>query len=73
MVAKIKQFIIDFYTKEKELDITLFKLLGTAGILISLIGCIQSLMVLSDYVGAGINLLAARALSVLCIPLRNML
>lgn len=61
MVSKIKQFIIDFYTKEKELDITLFKLLGTAGILISLIGCIQSLVVLSDYVGAGINLLAALA------------
>ena len=61
MVAKIKQFIIDFYTKGKELDITLFKLLGTAGILISLIGCIQSLVVLSDYVGAGINLLAALA------------
>ena len=61
MIAKIKQFIIDFYTKEKELDITLFKLLGTAGILVSIAGGIISVVTADNYTGMTINMLAALA------------
>ena len=61
MFLKLKKWIIDFYTKEKELDISLFKLLGTAGILVSIIGAVQSLFISSDYIGTVINLLAALA------------
>ena len=61
MFAKIKRNILDFYLKENELDISLFKLLGTAGVLISVVGGIQNLFASSDYMGTIINLLAALA------------
>ena len=61
MFAGIKRKIIDFYTKEKELNISLFKLLGTGGILVSLIGAVQDTFTSSDYTGTVINLLAALA------------
>lgn len=61
MITSIKKSIIEFYTKEKELNITFFKLLGTAGIVISIIGGLQSLITSNDYTGALINLFAALA------------
>ena len=65
MFTRLKKWIIDFYTKEKELDISLFKLLGTAGILISLVGAVQDAFTSSDLMGTLINLLAALASLVL--------
>ena len=65
MLKGLKQFIIDFYIKEKELDIRLFKLLGTGGVLVSLIGAVQDIFTSSDYMGSLINLLAA--LSSICL------
>ncbi|MBR4345045.1 MAG: response regulator [Lachnospiraceae bacterium] len=61
MIYKIKTAIIKFYREENDLDVTFFKMLGTAGILVSLIGSIQSLFTLTDFMGALINLLAAGA------------
>ncbi|MBE5870165.1 MAG: response regulator [Lachnospiraceae bacterium] len=61
MKTGLHKKIVSFYTKEKELDILLFKVLGTAGFIVSLIGSIQSLFTLQDFTGFGINLLAAFA------------
>ncbi len=61
MFGKLKKFIIDFYIKEKELDIRLFKLLGTAGILVSLTGAFQDAFTSPDLTGSIINILAALA------------
>lgn len=61
MINGLKQFIIDFYIKEKELDIRLFKLLGTGGVLVSLVGAVQDMFTSSDYTGTLINPLAALA------------
>ncbi len=61
MLKGLKQFIIDFYIKEKELNIRLFKLLGTGGVLVSLVGAVQDIFTSSDYMGSLINLLAALA------------
>ena len=57
----LKKTIIDFYTKEKSLDVSLFKLLGTGGIAVSLTGAIQDMFTSSDLMGTVINLLAALA------------
>ena len=61
MATKIKQLIIDFYTKEQELDITLFKLLGTGGVVVSIVGSIMSVVTAHKYTGMLINLSAALA------------
>ena len=61
MLTGLKDLIRDFYTKDKELDIRLFKLLGTGGILVSLVGAVQDLFTSSDFTGSLINLLAALA------------
>ncbi len=58
MLRRMKNLIVGFYTNEKELNITLFKLLGTAGILVSIYGCLQSLITSDDYIGALINFFA---------------
>lgn len=65
MFADMKKTVIDFYTKEKEMDITLFKLLGTAGILVSIVGATMSVLTAADSLGMLINLLAAAASVVL--------
>ncbi|MCR4756704.1 MAG: response regulator [Butyrivibrio sp.] len=51
--------LINFYKKETELNVVFFKLLGTAGIIISIIGAIQSLFTLTDWTGFLINMSAA--------------
>lgn len=51
--------LIGFYKKETELDVVLFKLLGTAGAIISVIGAVQSLFTLTDWTGFIINMAAA--------------
>jgi signal transduction histidine kinase/DNA-binding response OmpR family regulator len=51
--------LIGFYKKETELDVVLFKLLGTAGAIISVIGAVQSLFTLADLTGFFINMAAA--------------
>lgn len=61
MLTGLKDLIRDFYTKDKELDIRLFKLLGTGGILVSLVGAVQDIFTSSDFTGSLINLLAALA------------
>ena len=53
--------IIDFYKKETELNIIFFKLLGTAGIIISFAGAISSFFTGSDPVNIFINIGAAIA------------
>ena len=60
-MKKIMKRIIGFYIDEHELDISMFKLLGTAGVLVSLIGAVQDSFTSSDYKGTIINLLAALA------------
>ncbi len=61
MFEKLKQAIDDFYIKESAPDIRLFKLLGTGGIIVSIIGAIQDIFTSSDLTGSLINLLAALA------------
>ena len=61
MFKGLSRKIIDFYTKEKELNISLFKLLGTGGILVSIFGAVQDLFTSSDLMGTLINLMAALA------------
>ncbi|MCR5206384.1 MAG: response regulator [Lachnospiraceae bacterium] len=61
MISNLRKAILKFYKEDNELEVTLFKLLGTAGILVSIIGSIQSFLTLSDYMGVLINLLAALA------------
>ena len=61
MISNLRKAIFKFYKEDNELEVTLFKLLGTAGILVSIIGSIQSFLTFSDYMGALINLLAALA------------
>ncbi len=61
MFGKLKESIVEFYTKEKEPDIRLFKLLGTGGIAVSIIGAVQDLFTSSDFTGSLINLIAALA------------
>ena len=56
MFTGLKKKIIDFYTKEKEFDVRLFKLLGTAGVLVSFLGA-----AFSNSTGRLINLIAALA------------
>ena len=51
--------LINFYKKETELDVVLFKLLGTGGAIISLIGAVQSIFTLVDLTGFMINMAAA--------------
>ena len=53
--------IIDFYKKETELNIIFFKLLGTAGIIISFAGAISSFFTGSDPANFFINIGAAIA------------
>ncbi|MBE5906765.1 MAG: hypothetical protein E7277_08285, partial [Lachnospiraceae bacterium] len=60
-MKRIKKKILDFYTNEKELDITFFKLLGTGGILVSLVGAIQAIITIQDYQSAIINAVAMLA------------
>ena len=64
-MKKIMKRIIGFYIDEHELDISMFKLLGTAGVLVSLIGAVQDSFTSSDYKGTIINLLAALASAIL--------
>ncbi len=59
LVKNILTKLINFYKKETELDVVFFKLLGTAGAIISLIGAVQSLFTLSDLSGFFINMSAA--------------
>ncbi len=61
MFGKLKRAVAAFYLEEKELDIRLFKLLGTAGVIVSMVGAVQDIFTSSDYVGSVINLLAALA------------
>ncbi len=61
MFTGLKNFIRDFYLKEKELDIRMFKLLGTAGIVVSIVGAVQDMFTSTDIMGSVINLLAALA------------
>lgn len=61
MRSKLVEAVRGFYTNENELDITLFKLLGTGGIVVSLVGVIQDPITSSDFTGALINLGAAIA------------
>jgi signal transduction histidine kinase/DNA-binding response OmpR family regulator len=51
--------LINFYKKETELDVVFFKILGTAGVIISVIGAIQSIFTLTDRTGFLINMAAA--------------
>ncbi len=53
--------ILKFYTKETELDVILFKILGTAGFTISIVGAIQSFFTAADYISSLVNLAAAFA------------
>ena len=59
--------IIDFYKKETELNIIFFKLLGTAGIIISFAGAISSFFTGSDPANIFINIGAAIASAALII------
>lgn len=56
---KLISKLINFYKKETELDVVFFKLLGTAGAIISLIGAVQSIFTLTDWAGFFINMAAA--------------
>lgn len=42
-MKKIYEFLVNYYTKDKEIDITLFKILGSAGVVVSIVAGIQSL------------------------------
>ena len=61
MFKGLKDGIVNFYVKEKELDISMIKLLGTAGIMISLVGAVQAIFTSFDSKGLLINILAALA------------
>ncbi|MCR5206804.1 MAG: response regulator [Lachnospiraceae bacterium] len=61
MFKGLKDGIVNFYIKEKELDISMIKLLGTAGIMISLVGAVQAIFTSFDSKGLLINILAALA------------
>ena len=61
MFDRFKTKIVKFYTHENELEVTLFKMLGTAGVMVSLIGCLQALLTQSGYMGALLNLIMAGA------------
>ncbi len=61
MFKSLKQSIDDFYIKESAPDIRLFKLLGTGGVIVSIIGAIQDIFTSTDLTGTLINLLAALA------------
>ena len=63
-MGKISKFLTEYYTRNKEIDITLFKILGTAGIVVSIIAGTQSIVSGVAIVGGLIDYLAA-ALSVL--------
>lgn len=51
--------LLNFYRKETELNIIFFKLLGTAGAIISVVGAVQSIFTVADYSGFLINMAAA--------------
>ena len=61
MFKALKQSIVNFYIKESAPDIRLFKLLGTGGIIVSIMGAIQDIFTSSDLTGSLINMLAALA------------
>ena len=65
MFGKMKRTVIDFYTKEKEMDITLFKVLGTAGAMVSIVGATMALITAPGSMGMWINLMAGAASIVL--------
>lgn len=44
MIKKIRNAIADYYTKEQEINITLFKILGVAGVIVSFVAAIESLI-----------------------------
>ncbi|MCR5717270.1 MAG: response regulator, partial [Lachnospiraceae bacterium] len=67
MKSLLPKHILKFYTKESELNVIFFKMLGTAGIAISLIGAIQSLITAGDIIGCMINLIAAIASVILMV------
>lgn len=56
-MKKIFRYISNYYTKDKEIDVTLFKILGSAGIVVSVLAAIQSFTV--DQAGGMINSIAA--------------
>lgn len=59
IMNKFLDKLINFYKKETNLDVVFFKLLGTSGAIISIIGAVQSLFTLSDLSGFMINMSAA--------------
>lgn len=42
-MKKLYELLVKYYTKDKEIDITLFKILGSAGVLVCIVAGIQSL------------------------------
>lgn len=58
---KIKSFLINYYTKDTEIDIALFKILGTGGIILSLVSGMQSILVDISVLGGLIDFAAALA------------
>lgn len=54
-------YLVHYYTKDTEMDITLFKILGTAGILVSIASGMQSIVTGISLVGGLIDFLAAFA------------
>ncbi len=61
-MKKLYEFLVKYYTKDKEIDITLFKILGSAGVLVCIVAGIQSLTM---SVSGGIINLSAGIVSVL--------
>lgn len=60
-MEKIKQFLTNYYTKDKEIDIALFKILGTAGIMVSLVAGTQSILSGVSVIGGLIDYVAVVA------------
>ena len=57
----MKDYFTNYYTKDTEIDITLFKILGTAGILISLLAGTQSIVTGISVIGGLTDYFAAFA------------
>lgn len=60
-IKKVYKFFHNYFTKNKEIDVILFKVLGTSGAIVSVIAAIQSF---SQTISGGLINLATAALSV---------
>lgn len=57
-LGKMKRAVISYFTREGELNITLFKILGVAGVTVSILGGLEGLLVDTSIEPALINFLA---------------